>query len=48
MYPDEDLDPMELSSGQNDFDASLWGGTNARYSFDNSADTSFSGMTLGL
>ena len=48
MYPDREFDPMELSSGQYDFDASLWGGTNARYSYDMSADISFGGGSINL
>ena len=48
MYPDTEFDPMELSSGQYDFDASLWGGTNARYSYDMSADISFGSEAIAL
>jgi hypothetical protein len=43
MYPDEEFDPMELAGGKYDFDASLWGNANARYSFDNSANDAFGG-----
>ena len=48
MYPDEEFDPMDLSGGQYDFDTAMWGETNARYSFDNSATDGFGGdINLG-
>ena len=48
MYPDEEFDPMGLSGGQYDFDTAMWGETNARYSFDNSATDGFGGdINLG-
>ena len=48
MYPDEEFDPMDLPGGQYDFDTAMWGETNARYSFDNSATDGFGGdINLG-